>query len=161
MHNSSIAAMTKIVEYLDRLGRLSVVDIGSMDVNGSYRQLFKNHEYTGYDIAAGKNVDIIGGDVGLYKFPFEDWTFDVSISGQTIEHVADIYAWVKEMARIVKPCGYVAIIGPHTFHEHRYPIDCWRILPDGMKFLMKQIAGLDIIRVWKSDIDTIGIGRKP
>jgi hypothetical protein len=37
-----------------------VIDIGSLDINGSNRQYFKKCEYTGVDIIAGKNVDRIG-----------------------------------------------------------------------------------------------------
>lgn len=158
MHDSSMQAMMQIANLFRDNKNMKIVDIGSMDVNGCYRPLFANHEYTGYDIAPGKNVDVVGEN--LYKFPFEDNKFDLAISGQTIEHVADIYAWIKEVSRIVRPNGMVAVIGPNTFHEHRYPIDCWRIFPDGMRFLMETIAGLDVIKVWKIGIDTIGIGRK-
>lgn len=157
MHDSSINAMFHVVGLIKEYAPLDVVDIGSMDVNGCYRPLFKDHRYTGYDIAPGPNVDITGK---LYQFPFKSGQFDVAVSGQTIEHVADIHTWIKEIARIVKKEGLVVVIGPHTFHEHRFPIDCWRILPDGMNFLLKEIAGLEVIKIWKTTIDTVGIGRK-
>jgi SAM-dependent methyltransferase len=156
-------AMAIIANYISGFSyyrKLRVIDIGSKDINGCYRSLFSDQIYTGYDVDSGPNVDIIGGIEGLYNFPFRDNKFDVAISGQTIEHVEDIYAWVKEIARIVKPTGLIAIIGPNSFKEHRFPVDCWRILPDGMKFLLEKVAGLEVIRVWKKDRDTIGIGRK-
>ena len=161
MHDSSMFAMSQVASLLqpvDPSERLKIVDIGSLDVNGCYKPLFAAHDYTGYDMAAGKNVDVVGTD--LYHFPFANGEFDVAISGQTIEHVADIYAWIREVARIVRVDGMVVIIAPNMFHEHRFPIDCWRIFPDGMSFLMKDVAGLEVLKVWKHDINTIGLGRK-
>jgi len=156
-------AMTLVANYLAGFSvnrQLRIIDIGAKNINGCYRPLFEDQIYTGYDIEPGPNVDVVGSVANLYSFPFEDNSFDVAISGQTIEHVADIYAWIKEVARIVVPTGMVVVIGPNSFKEHRFPIDCWRIFPDGMRFLLHDIAQLDLIRVWKRDRDTIGIGRK-
>ena len=69
MHRTSALRMTEFVKkYLPRDKKLSVLDVGSMDVNNtwtydfcrSYRELFinKNWTYKGLDIAKGKNVDI-------------------------------------------------------------------------------------------------------
>jgi len=61
MHTSSLAHVQGLVhQYL--AGRtaeaLSIVDIGSYDVNGSYKQFFLHPawRYTGVDLAAGPNV---------------------------------------------------------------------------------------------------------
>jgi SAM-dependent methyltransferase len=159
MHDSSMTLMRSFANGLLGNNCLDVIDIGSLDVNGCYRELFAGHNYTGYDLAPGKNVDVVGKD--QYIFPFEDNGFDVAVSGQTIEHVADMHKWIRQVARIVKPNGLICIIAPNTFHEHRYPIDCWRIFPDGMQFLLEEIAGLKIVVVDKKGIDTIGVGRKP
>ena len=37
----------------------SVVDFGSLDINGSNRDLFRGGEYVGIDIGAGRNVDVV------------------------------------------------------------------------------------------------------
>jgi hypothetical protein len=36
-----------------------VLDIGSLDINGSVRPLFRGGTYTGIDVAAGPGVDIV------------------------------------------------------------------------------------------------------
>ena len=142
-----------VTTYITKTG-LKVCDVGSRDINGSYRPLFENQFYTGIDIVPGKNVDVV---VEPYRFPFPDGAFDVVVSGQTLEHVEDIYAWMQEVARISK--DLVCIIAPWKFKEHRFPVDCWRILPDGMSFLFKR-SGLRQIHIELSGASCIGIAKK-
>jgi hypothetical protein len=64
MHLSSMEAMQGFVDYyLDaRKGeRLRVLDVGSMDVNGTYRTLFDQSawSYTGLDLEPGSGVDCV------------------------------------------------------------------------------------------------------
>jgi len=114
--------------------------IGNMGVFGRYLKN-PNWEYVGLDMTEGRNVDIISEDP--YNYPFEDNSFDVVISGSTMEHVEDIYAWIKELSRITKEWVWIAV--PNTCKEHKYPIDCWRVFPDGMKFLLGNVAGLEVM----------------
>ena len=143
--------------------KLKFLDVGSLAVgkSGVFGRYLRhpNWEYVGLDIVEGRNVDVISKE--LYHYPFEDNSFDAVISGSTLEHVEDIYAVVKEMARITK--DFVWIIVPNMCKQHRYPIDCWRIFPDGMKFLLKDIGGLKIIKAEISpheSRETIGIAKK-
>ena len=80
-----------------------VLDVGSIDINGSYRPLAtrRGWRYTGIDIALGPNVDLVAHDP--YRYPFADATFDVVMSGSTMEHVQAIWLWVPELARLLKP----------------------------------------------------------
>ena len=50
---------------------------------------------------------------------------------------------------------------PTSWVEHRHPVDCWRILPDGIKFLF-DLAGIKPIEVYHNapEHDCIGIGIK-
>jgi SAM-dependent methyltransferase len=61
---------------------VKVLDIGSLDINGNNRYLFDNCDYTGIDIGAGKNVDIVCSG-HLFK---SDDLFDVVISTECLEH---------------------------------------------------------------------------
>jgi SAM-dependent methyltransferase len=147
---------------------MSILDVGSFDPHNPARQLNCGRhlkklpfwKYVGLDIISGPNVNVIADSPYLY--PFEDDTFDLVISANTLEHVEDTHAFVKELARVSK--DWIIIIVPNTRSEHKYPIDCWRVFPDGMKFLLEKIAGLEIVYVGKgyngSDIDTVGIARK-
>lgn len=136
--------------------QLEILDIGADDLNGSYRPLFSNPKwkYTGIDLTAGKNVDIILVDP--YQFPFEDSKFDLVVSGQCLEHVEDIYAWADEAIRVLKPGGRMCIIAPASWQLHAFPYDCWRFMPDGFRFLfVKRTKKLkeQIIGVANGNID--------
>ena len=119
---------------------MDILEIGSMDINGTYNDLFNRWNRTGIDVCEGKNVDIVTKDP--YHYPFKDASFDMVISGQCLEHVEDMYAWADEAIRVLKPNGLMIILAPWNFPIHMdstsgYPgsTDCWRILPDGMRWL--------------------------
>jgi len=158
--------MKKFVDkYLDTNKQLKILEVGSLQtspVNKDmiYKRYFRDNpkwKFVGMDIVAGTNVDIVSKD--SYNYPFKDNSFDVVISGNTMEHIQDIYKWIKELERITK--DLVCIIVPSTRPEHKYPFDCWRVFPDGMKFIMEEIAGLDVIECKLTGLeDTIGVGKK-
>lgn len=137
MHAESYRLMERKLSQVE-LAQASVLDVGSLDVNGTYRPLVERRgwSYTGLDVRKGPNVDVLADDP--FHYPFEDGTFDVVISGSTMEHVTAIWLWVAELARVLKPGGLLAIHTHWSYPEHRYPVDCWRILPDGMKYLFDQ-----------------------
>jgi SAM-dependent methyltransferase len=59
-----------------------VLEIGSLNVNGSFRSLFNNCDYTGVDIVAGPDVDVV---MKGHEFTSEE-EFDVVCSGECFEH---------------------------------------------------------------------------
>jgi len=164
MHQSSFWEMSVFVnKYLNPNDKLKIIDIGSQDINGTYKPLFENNEnweYVGLDLTPGKNVNIVSNE--MYSYPIESESFDVVISGQCLEHVQNTHLWIKENARILKKEGIICIITPWTWNEHKCPIDCWRIFPDGMSFLMEDIANLKVIENYinSPNTDCIGIAKK-
>ena len=175
MHRSSYRIVRKFIRDYVHNTKLEVADLGSQVMPGqaySYRELFTNPDwhYTGMDISAGNNVDVVLENG--YKFPFEDNHFDIIISGQAIEHIEFPWVWFVEMARILKHSGVCCVVAPATAHEHRYPIDTYRYYPDGMKALAKW-SGLKVIKAerleytndprkkYKTIQDTYLIAKKP
>ncbi len=172
MHPSSYAHMAALVErYLAGHASLTVVDLGSFDVNGCFRPLFSREgwSYTGMDVAAGPNVDVVLGDP--YHLPTADDAVDVAVSGSTFEHVEQFWRLFEEMCRIVKPGGMLFLIAPSRGPEHRYPVDCWRFYTDGMAALAR-LAGVELVEAhtdWESTEhhgsavwgDTVGVFRVP
>jgi SAM-dependent methyltransferase len=79
----------------------------------------------------------------LYSFPIADDAYDIVLSGQVIEHVAKIWRWMPELARVTKPNGLVITVNPSSWPYHEAPIDCWRMYPEGMKALCED-AGLSV-----------------
>ena len=80
-----------------------------------------------------------------YRFNIPDNSYDLVLSGQVIEHVARIWRWMPEVARVTKPGGHVITINPVSWPYHEAPIDCWRIFPEGMKALCED-AGLQVVQ---------------
>ena len=77
-----------------------VLDVGSGDINGNNRFLFKNCEYEGNDVIEAPNVTIVSKTKDL---PYENETFDTIISTECFEHdptykesFLKIYAMLKE-----------------------------------------------------------------
>jgi SAM-dependent methyltransferase len=142
MHDSSYKLMDSLLRKHLSGASGTVVDFGSYDVNGTYRPLFGNAwKYLGADIEAGKNVDIV---MRPYEAPLESDSIDLVVSGQAIEHCSNPFKFVKEMARVLKSGCQIILIAPWRWCVHRYPIDCWRFLPDGMACLFDE-AGIIMV----------------
>lgn len=77
-----------------------------------------------------------------YRFPVDSDAYDIVVSGQVIEHVRQIWRWMREVARVCRPGGRVVTICPVTWPYHEDPVDCWRIYPEGMNALLGE-AGLE------------------
>lgn len=143
-------------------GRQIVVEIGSADVNGTYRGLFPSERfsYLGCDCAPGPGVDLVLDDP--YRVPLADGYADIVISGQMLEHSERFWVAFGEMMRILKPDGYLFLIAPSTGPIHRYPVDCWRFYPDGYRALADW-AGCQVVDLWHDDRgewnDLVGVFR--
>lgn len=161
MHASSFNRIKDFVGlFMDPLKPYNILDVGSYDVNGTYKPIFTNPlwTYTGCDIAAGPNVDIVIDGYSWTNIPSE--SYDVVLSGQTLEHTKMPWKTVAEIARVAKPGALIMLTAPWSFMIHRYPIDCWRILPDGMRVLMDDVAGLEVMIIENNQTDCFGVGRK-
>lgn len=60
-----------------------ILEVGSLDINGSIRRYFENCDYIGVDLGPGKGVDLISKGEDL-NFP--DLIFDVAVSCECFEH---------------------------------------------------------------------------
>lgn len=138
MHREAMNEMVRLLEGKDLHGA-HVLDVGSLDVNGNYRGYVESRYgfYTGLDIQAGNNVDVVTLDP--YNFPFSDGDFDIVISGSTMEHVEAIWLWFPELFRVVRPGGHVVVLTHTSWEYHPHPVDCWRVMPDGMRYLAKMV----------------------
>jgi len=154
---------------------IKVLDVGSYDVNGSYKQFFDEQRfiYTGLDMVEGPNVDIVPKHI--YRWvEIESGSFDVAISGQTLEHVEFFWITAAEMVRVLRNKGLLCIIVPKGFERHRHPVDCYRFDADGMVALARfcnliplhastDMAPEGAISEWciKDNEDTMLIAQKP
>ena len=115
--------------YMDGSENQTIVDIGSLDVNGSLRSVApKGCQYIGVDFDEGKGVDVILTDP--YQMPFEDESVDVVVSSSCYEHSEFFWLSFLDVLRILRPGGLFYLNVPSNGSFHRYPVDCWRFYPD-------------------------------
>jgi SAM-dependent methyltransferase len=106
-----------------------VVEIGSMDFNGSLREhIDANDVYLGLDVEHGKNVDLVIDP--LKPLPLRDGFADIVLSSSQMEHDKFFWKTFIELVRITKDNGYIYVSAPSNGDYHSYPIDCWRFYPE-------------------------------
>lgn len=154
MHKSSIDKMIAFRnKYLDskKNEALLILDLGSFDVNGSYREYFDcfSWTYRGIDTAAGKNVDIVLQDPYNWR-EIRSSSVDAVISGQAFEHIEFFWLSIIEIFRVLKPEGLCCLIAPSGGPEHRYPVDCWRFYADGFAALAR-FSSLEVLEIYSQE----------
>jgi len=163
-------------QYLnDRKGqRLRVLDVGSMNVNGTYRMLFDQPgwTYTGLDLEPGPGVDHVLESPYTWR-NVRAGSYEVVVTGQAFEHIEFPWITVLHATRALVPGGLLCMIVPSDGEEHRYPVDCWRYYPDGVAALARwgDLEPLSATTEWpgtatypdNSEIwsDTVLVARKP
>lgn len=62
---------------------VSVIEMGSLNINGTVRDFFNATKYVGVDLSEGPGVDLVcpAQEVG-----FQDGSFDVAVSAECFEH---------------------------------------------------------------------------
>lgn len=88
----------------------TVLDCGSLDINGNNRYLFTNCSYTGIDISAGPNVDIVTAVSDFYP----GHLFDVVISTEMLEHDFLCRLSLNRMFHLLSPNGLLLITAAGT-----------------------------------------------
>jgi SAM-dependent methyltransferase len=141
--------MTWIAERAAMLERQRVIEIGSLDVNGSVRGLFESpREYMGVDLEAGPSVDLVAD---AHDLPLPDARFTVGVCCEMLEHDEAPWLTLAEVRRVMRE-GAVLLLTCRGFDErgafqlHEYPIDCVRFSVAGVRGLLRH-TGFEIIDV--------------
>lgn len=88
-------------KFPERFKNCSVLDIGSLDINGNNRFLFENNTYIGVDIGHGKNVDVVSKG---HEYKSDD-LYDIVISSECFEHDIFYPETIKNCISLTKPNG--------------------------------------------------------
>jgi SAM-dependent methyltransferase len=94
-----------------------VIEIGSYDVNGSVRDIFKTAEkFVGVDLTEGPGVDVVAFG---HEIDHPDGSYDISVSGECFEHDPHWKASFENMVRLTRPGGLVVFTcASHGRPEH-------------------------------------------
>lgn len=116
MHRSVIKFIARVKErYPDSFNTKKVLEVGSLDINGSVRPFFLKCNYTGLDIIAGPGVDVVS-PVHQYQ---PAGLFDTIISTEMLEHDRNWKKSIKQMVDLLKPGGLLIITAAgHGRPEH-------------------------------------------
>jgi GT2 family glycosyltransferase len=85
-----------------------VLEVGSLDINGSVRQFFEDCDYTGIDLCEGPGVDVVASVV-RYLENNRGLEHDVVISTEALEHDESWNYSLLAMNTLLKPNGLLLI----------------------------------------------------
>ena len=92
--------------YANHFRSARVLEVGSLDINGSVRDLFSDCQYTGVDLQPGRGVDLACPG-HLLDLPTA--SFDTTISAECFEHNPFWRETLANMLRMLRPGGLVTI----------------------------------------------------
>jgi len=105
-HVAQIEYFKKIKDlYPNFFNNGKVLEVGSLNINGTVRDLFNVEEYVGIDLEEGSCVDIVSAG---QDFDYPDNYFDFSISSECFEHNPYWKETFLNMCRMTKSEGLVS-----------------------------------------------------
>ncbi|TWT34569.1 class I SAM-dependent methyltransferase [Blastopirellula retiformator] len=104
-------------------------------------------EYIGVDHAETLH-DVNAADIvaDAYNTTLPDEFADTVVSLAVLEHLEDPGGAITEMARLLKPSGYLILTAPMFWHEHEAPRDFFRYTQYGLKHLLES-ANLEVLQI--------------
>ena len=131
MHDSVLTWVANVVRE-HGLARGDTLEVGSLDVNGSVRGLFRG-DYIGIDMRPGPGVDI---EMNAHALGFVDDRFDVVVCTEVLEHDPAFWQTLAEIGRVLRPGGHLILTTRgNGFMLHEFPGDIWRFMPDSGEVL--------------------------
>lgn len=148
MHDSVIHFIKDQVEQRD-LSKLTVLEVGSANINGSARQFFTGL-YWGIDWQEGEGVDEV---MDAQQMAYFDKVYDVVVCTEVLEHCTMPWAMCAEMARVLRPFGTLLLTtrgfdrerGAFPYHD---PPDNYRYSALALEVLMEH-AGMLVEGIWR------------
>lgn len=162
MHDSVLQWVAEKARQFDGFAGLSVLEVGSLNVNGSVRPFFASAVgYTGVDLYTGPGVDL---QMNAHALAFADASFDVVVSTEMLEHDDEFWRSSAEMGRVLRRGGLLILTARgNGFMPHEYPHDFWRFMPSSFPKLFA-LAGCETLEVSEDGQPghpgLFGLGRK-
>jgi SAM-dependent methyltransferase len=136
MHENSLRIFNKYARARFRPG-MRVLEIGPR-IPSEFQEAVADPSihWETIDIYRSEKLTYVAED--MYAFPIPDQTYDLVFSANVIEHVRAPWRWMPEVVRVCKIGGTVITINPVNWGFHQFPVDCWRVYPDGMRALYEE-----------------------
>ncbi len=145
-----------------------VLELGSREVYGGVpRTVFTGkHRYTGVDMIAGKQVDVVLNFHDLHR-RFKAESVDTVVCLDTLEHDDRFWLTLEQVARVLKHGGLFVLSVPTLEYRmyHPYPEDYYRFTRPAFHEVLMDAGHYEILDfkeiATNGVVDTlIGIGRR-
>lgn len=103
MHVAAYRAVSSRLQAVDP--PVCVVEFGSKNINGSVRPLFRGAAFTGVDVVAGPDVDVVADAASFTP----EVAPDCVVCCEVLEHAENAQAIIKNAVRILRPGGLVIV----------------------------------------------------
>jgi SAM-dependent methyltransferase len=138
-----------------------VLEVGSMDVNGSVRTHVESLDpayYVGIDIAMGVGVDRILNVIGLLD-AYGPKKWDLIISTEMLEHCPPWQEAVYQMKESLDKGGWLVLtsVAP-GFPNHDWPGDYWRFTSEIFEVALLDLD--DVVIQTSEELGIFGIARR-
>ncbi len=142
----------------------TVIELGSLNINGSVRRTFRPCRYIGVDIVGGPDVDVVK-DAALYR-PKE--LVDCVVCCEVLEHSDHAGAIVENAITMLKPGGWLIITcagperTPHSgvdglkVREGEFYLN---VQPHNLVHWLEDLVDVDVVRAPHYG-DLYAVGRK-
>ena len=111
-HHSQIGFVKRLRnEFPQNFNEIKMMEVGSLNINGSIRHFFNNCDYVGVDVGEGKGVDLVCGG---QEVDHPDETYDTIGSCNCFEHNPHWVETFANMYRMAKKNGLVFVSVPTT-----------------------------------------------
>jgi hypothetical protein len=138
----------KFLEHLQSMTPGRFLEIGSRARSKIVRKhlIPESWHYTGFDILAGENVDVVGDAHHLSKF-LPHGHFRAMWALSVLEHILMPWKLAIELNRVMELGGIGYLATHQTWPLHDRPWDFWRFSSDAWKGLLNDKTGFEIIDV--------------
>ncbi len=120
-----------IRRFSERIGHSrEILEVGGAGL--SYAGLFSTSHPICLDLRADPRINVRGS---IYALPFPHASISTVLLFEVLEHLAEPGAAMKEIFRVLKPSGRLALTTPQYWHEHGWPSDYFRYTRHGLRYL--------------------------
>ena len=91
--------------------------------------------------AQKEGIQVFSVNIENQKFPFENSSFDIVISNQTLEHTKEVYWIFSEISRVLKPQGFVLSGVPNLASLHNRVALLLGMQPTSIQVLGPHVRG--------------------
>lgn len=131
---------------------VEILEIGSRRVTaGNVRSAFKKAKYTGFDIYAGENVDVVGDAHYLSSYFKKGKKFDLIFSSAVFEHLAMPWKVAEEISKMLKCGGHFFVETHFSYSYHEKPWMFFQFSDMGLRVLFNKALGFEVIEAGVSN----------